>query len=328
MPIWGRVKHKDDRQCACVLPYICSACLGDAFLIRVEGLKKRFQNVTAVDGLSMEIPTGSVFAFLGTNGAGKSTTISCMTTSLPFDEGSIVINGNTVGKDDERIRRDIGVVFQQSLLDPLATPLENLRLRAGFYGLGRKAEARIAELTDLVDLGSFASRRYGLLSGGQKRRVDIARALIHSPSVIFLDEPTAGLDPQSREQVWDAIDTLREEQGLTVFLTTHYMQETENADEVVIIDKGRRIAAGTPAELRAKYSRSVLTIQSSAHASLERTVSELGLDFEARTDVFEIGVESTQDALAVITAHREHIGNFELRHGTMDDVFLSLTGKA
>ncbi|WP_284753224.1 ATP-binding cassette domain-containing protein [Arthrobacter sp. efr-133-R2A-120] len=276
----------------------------------------------------MEIPTGSVFAFLGTNGAGKSTTISCMTTSLPFDEGVIVINGNTIGKDDERIRRDIGVVFQQSLLDPLATPVENLRLRAGFYNLGSKTESRIKELTDLVDLGDFSSRRYGLLSGGQKRRVDIARALIHSPSVIFLDEPTAGLDPQSREKVWEAINTLREEQGLTVFLTTHYMQETENADEVVIIDKGRRVAAGTPAELRSQYSRSVLTIQSSAQDRLKRTVTDLGLTFEARTDVLEIDVETAQDALAVITAHREHIGHFELRHGTMDDVFLALTGKA
>ncbi|MEZ2391842.1 ATP-binding cassette domain-containing protein, partial [bacterium RCC_150] len=195
-------------------------------------------------------------------------------------------------------------------------------------GLGRKTEARVKELTALVDLASFASKRYGLLSGGQKRRVDIARALIHSPSVIFLDEPTAGLDPQSREQVWDAINTLREEQGLTVFLTTHYMQETENADEVVIIDNGRRIAAGTPSELRSQYSRSVLTIQSFERASLERTVTELGLSFEERTGAYEIGVESAQDALAVITAHQEHIGDFELRHGTMDDVFLSLTGKA
>ncbi|MFH5879169.1 ATP-binding cassette domain-containing protein [Arthrobacter sp. NA-172] len=299
--------------------------LGGCFLIQVTGLKKTYQNVTAVNGLSMEIPTGSVFAFLGTNGAGKSTTISCMTTNLSFDEGTIVINGNTVGKDDERIRRDIGVVFQQSILDPLASPLENLRMRAGLYGLGSRTESRIRALTDLVDLGDFASRRYGLLSGGQKRRVDIARALIHSPSVLFLDEPTAGLDPQSREQVWTAIDTLREEQGLTVFLTTHYMQETENADEVVIIDKGQQVAAGTPAELRARYSRSVLTIQTQAHEHLARTVTNMGLSFEAKTDVFEIGVANAADALDVIDAHREHIGDFELRHGTMDDVFLSLT---
>ncbi|WP_239536638.1 ABC transporter ATP-binding protein [Arthrobacter roseus] len=288
-------------------------------------MKKTYQNITAVDSLSMEIPTGSVFAFLGTNGAGKSTTISCMTTNLPFDEGSIVINGNTVRTDDERIRRDIGVVFQQSVLDPLATPIENLRMRAGLYGLGNSTESRIRVLTDLVDLGDFSGRRYGLLSGGQKRRVDIARALLHSPSVLFLDEPTAGLDPQSREQVWAAIDTLREEQGLTVFLTTHYMQETENADEVVIIDKGRQVATGTPSELRARYSRSVLTIKTEAHERLARTLTNLGLSFAAKTDVFEIGVASTADALNVIDAHREYMCDFELRHGTMDDVFLALT---
>lgn len=277
----------------------------------------------------MEVPTGSVFAFLGTNGAGKSSTISCMTANLPFDEGVILINGNRVGKDDERIRRDIGVVFQQSLLDPLASPVENLRLRAGFYGLGGKTETRIKELTELVDLGGFASRRYGQLSGGQKRRVDIARALIHSPSVIFLDEPTAGLDPQSREQVWTAISTLREEQGLTVFLTTHYMQETENADEVVIIDKGKRVAAGTPSELRSRFSRSVLSIRSLDHERLEIAVNELGLTFEAKNDVIEICVENAEEALAILAAHNEHIGDFELKHGTMDDVFLSLiTGKA
>lgn len=290
-------------------------------------LKKNYRNVTAVDGLSMDIPSGSVFAFLGTNGAGKSTTISCMTTTLPFDEGSISINGNIVGQDDDRIRRDIGVVFQQSLLDPLATPWENLRMRGGLYNLHGKAEARIRELTELVDLGDFANRRYGLLSGGEKRRVDIARALIHSPSVLFLDEPTAGLDPQSREQVWTAIDTLRDEQGLTVFLTTHYMQETENADEVVIIHKGRQVAAGTPSELRSKYSRSVLTIRTDASNSLGQTATEMGLVFEAKNDVFEVEVPSIHEAMSIIDVHREHILDFEMRHGTMDDVFLAVTAE-
>lgn len=170
-------------------------------MIEVEHLTKRFGSLTAVDDLSFSVTEGELFAFLGTNGAGKSTTISCMTTLLDYDSGRIALAGRERGTDDEAIRRLTGVVFQQSLLDPMLSTEENLAIRCKFYGAPK---SRIGELSDLVDLGEFRARPYGVLSGGQKRRVDIARALLHNPQILILDEPTTGLDPASREQVWDA----------------------------------------------------------------------------------------------------------------------------
>ena len=220
-------------------------------MISVEGLTKKYGQNVAVDDLSFSVENGILFAFLGTNGAGKSTTISCMTTLLAFNSGRITINDKEVGRRDGEIRSDIGIVFQQSLLDPRLTVRENLESRALFYGVSRR---RVNELIDLIDMQGFQGRRYGVLSGGEKRRADIARALLNKPSMLFLDEPTTGLDPQSREQVWSVISQLRTDLGLTVLLTTHYMAETENADRVLVIDHGRSIAEGTPFELRAQYS--------------------------------------------------------------------------
>lgn len=295
-------------------------------MIRVSHLTKRFGAVTAVSDLSFDVPAASVFAFLGTNGAGKSTTISCLTTVATADSGSIEIDGLQVGRDDDAIRRRIGVVFQSSLLDPTLTVRENLRDRAAFYGLGAADRAtRIQMLAEQVDITEFLDRPYGPLSGGQKRRADIARALMHDPVLLFLDEPTAGLDPQSREQVWKTIHALRASQGLTVFLTTHYMEETEEADQIAIINAGELIVQGTPSELRATYSSSFLTVTTHDVEALIRACDGAALACDVSDHVGRIAVPDSASALEFVNAHRELVDDFEFRHGTMDDVFLSVT---
>lgn len=300
--------------------------MGDCCVsIEVAHLRKNYGSFTAVNDLSFAVASGSLFAFLGPNGAGKSTTIGCITTTLTPTSGEIRVDGHDVIKNARAVRGAIGAVFQSSLLDPLLTVRENLRVRAGFYGLTRKeTDARIADLAQLVGLESFLGRRYGRLSGGQKRRADIARALIHDPSVIFLDEPTAGLDPQSREQIWAAIEELRTTRGATIFLTTHYMEETERANNVCIIEKGEIVAEGTPAELRATYSSSILTVRSVDTEAVLKECRHRGLESTVEGDQILIPVESSayaRELLAVMP-----VDDFEFRHGTMDDVFLAVTG--
>ncbi|WP_227928412.1 ATP-binding cassette domain-containing protein [Arthrobacter zhangbolii] len=297
--------------------------------IAVRGLTKRFGRVAAVDDLSFEVEAGSVFAFLGANGAGKSTTISCLTTVLPFDAGTVEVAGHDVVRRGNGVREAIGVVFQDSMLDPILTGRENLQTRARFYSPDKAANnARIQELSRLVGLEDFIDRRYSTYSGGQRRRVDIARALLYSPSIIFLDEPTAGLDPASRAIVWSTIHDLRENQGLTVFLTTHYMEETEEADRVCVIEKGRIIADGTPTTLRAQYSRSVLSITSADPGALRMLARETGVDvIGGEANMVRLAVERSDTARELLAEHGGNVLDFEFRHGTMDDVFLALTGR-
>lgn len=292
--------------------------------LQVHELRKDYRGFTAVHNLSFTVESGSLFAFLGANGAGKSTTIGCITTALTPTAGTIVVAGHDAATEAVQVRRSIGAVFQSSLLDPLLTIRENIESRARLYGLDRRTiKRRTKKLSSLVGLESILDRRYGPLSGGQKRRADIARALIHSPSVLFLDEPTAGLDPQSRQHIWNTIEELRRNQGMTVFLTTHYMEETERADRVCIIDRGRIVADGTPADLRAQHSSSVLTISSQDRVDLRAACAQRGLTFADRGDRIELFVQSSDHA-------RELLGqlepdDFEFRHGTMDDVFLAVT---
>lgn len=296
--------------------------------IEVEGLTKRYRSVTAVDDLSFTVPDGIAFAFLGANGAGKSTTINCLTTVLPFDAGKVRVAGDDVARRGARVRGRIGVVFQDSILDPVLTVRENLRLRATLAQIDRaRIDGRIAELSRLISLGSFIDRRYGKLSGGQRRRVDIARALLHEPSILFLDEPTAGLDPASRAIVWDTVHELREQTGLTVFLTTHYMEETEEADRVCVIDQGRIVADGTPAKLRAQYSRSVLTVVSSDPAGLVAVAEQRGGVPKREGERVVVTVPDARIAQTILAVHGDAVLDFEFRHGRMDDVFLALTGR-
>ncbi len=275
----------------------------------VDQLSKQYRDVTAVDDISFEVPPSSVFAFLGTNGAGKSTTINCLTTVLEPTSGTLTVAGHDAATEGDGVRRAIGVVFQESLLDNVLTVRENLALRALPYLPTKSAiKDRIETLSDLIELGDFIDRRYGKLSGGQKRRADIARALVHDPEILFLDEPTTGLDPASRKVIWQTIHELRERTGLTVFLTTHYMEETEEADRVCIIDRGKLIADGTPSELRAKHSSSILTLTTASGMEQRRVQGSA----EARRILAELG---------------DDVLDFEFRHGRMDDVFLALTGR-
>lgn len=299
-----------------------------ATAISVKNLQKSFGNVKAVNNISFEVKQGSVFAFLGPNGAGKSTTINCLTTIIAPSDGEATINGNLLGRDDNRIRKDIGVVFQSSLLDPTLTVRENLTYRASFYSLGKNVHERIEELSKLIDLDSFIDRPYGPLSGGQKRRADIARALLHNPLILFLDEPTAGLDPKSREQVWQTIYQLQTSIGLTVFLTTHYMEETERADDVYVISNGVRVASGSPQELRATFSRNELRIEALDAKAFERLLAKDNIKYEMHKGGFVIATNDSASALQILKSYEGKYIDFEFRHGNMDDVFLSLTDDA
>lgn len=297
--------------------------------IEVEGLVKSYRAVRAVDGVSFEVPDGQLFAFLGANGAGKSTTIGCLTTLLQADAGSMRVAGNDVRTHAEQVRAAIGVVFQGSLMDDALSVRENLRLRATLSRVPRRRfAARLAELSALIELDEFLDRPYGRLSGGQRRRADIARALLHEPAILFLDEPTAGLDPASRVAVWSAVARLRRDHGLTVFLTTHYMEETEEADEVCIIDAGRLVARGTPTQLRAQHSRSILSITTADPAALLRSSGDRRDGVQIDGDVVRLPVADAAEARRILAANGDAVIDFEYRHGRMDDVFLAVTGRA
>lgn len=284
-------------------------------ILRVRDLVQVFGGTTAVDGLSFEVRRGEIFAFLGENGAGKTTTISCLTGILRPSSGEIEIGG------DGATAEKIGVVFQQSVLDPLLSARENLRTRGRLYpGVGA---ARIEEVIERIGITDFADRRYGVLSGGEKRRTDIARALLHDPELLFLDEPTAGLDPRSRRQVWDTINTLRDEGGLSVFLTTHYMEETELADSVLIIDHGREVARGTPMQLRARHTRTNLILRSHDPEALRRQLP--GRETLVDGDRLRVTVDSGLEAARLATS-LDGVLDVEIRHGSMDEVFLAVTG--
>ena len=293
--------------------------------ISVKNLVEQYGQIPVVQNISFDVPTGSVFAFLGTNGAGKSTTINCIVTTLQPTSGEIYVLGKKIGKDDVIIKQNIGVVFQSSILDPLLTVRENVKIRSSFYAGSINFGDRIKELIDIIDMEEFIDRRYGTLSGGQKRRADIARALYHNPSILFLDEPTTGLDPKSRETVWRLIRELQKKQGKTVFLTTHYMEETENADNVVIINKGSIVSTGTPQQLRAQYSQNILRIEAKDPDKLSIILTKQKIIYKiVEGGIFVIHPPSSESALGILHLIKSDIIDFEFRHGNMDDVFLKL----
>lgn len=286
-----------------------------AAVLKVRNLVKKYGDHIAVDSLSFDVEKGSIFAFLGENGAGKTTTISCLTGIIEPTSGDIDILG------EGSPAQSIGVVFQQSVLDPLLTARENLEMRARLYpGVKKK---RIDDLIGRIGITDFENRRYGLLSGGEKRRTDIARALLHDPVLLILDEPSSGLDPRSRHQVWETINSLRDDSGLTVFLTTHYMEETEFADDVLIIEGGQEVASGTPMELRARYSPTQLILRSDHPADLAEQLRGHNpiIDGDRIRVVVNDGLEAARLAVSL-----DHVVDVEIRHGSMDQVFLRLTG--
>ncbi|MDR2895722.1 MAG: ABC transporter ATP-binding protein [Propionibacteriaceae bacterium] len=300
-------------------------------IIEANELRVSYGSVRAVKDITFSVDEGAFFAFLGANGAGKSTTISCLTTLLRPTSGRIIVAGSELGRANDAIRRSIGVVFQSALLDPRLTVRENLELRARIHGLKAiDCQSRIEELSGLLAMSSFMDRQYRRLSGGQKRRADIARAMIHRPSLLFLDEPTAGLDPRSREQVWKAIADVRGHEGMTVFLTTHYMEETERADMVNVIERGQIIATGTPSHLRQKYSHGRLLLyvhNVPAVLSILNQSLPPGSVTAPRVpgDPIVASLQSTRQVKWVLPYVLEYIDDFEFKHGSMDDVFLALT---
>ena len=293
-------------------------------VIEISHLTKSFGEVKAVDDLSFHVARGELFAFLGVNGAGKSTTISIMCGTLSKDGGKVIVNGNDVDDGVAAITRDIGVVFQNSVLDGALTVRDNLASRAALYGItGKAAAARIDELAGLLDFGNIVNRTLGKLSGGQRRRIDVARALIHRPKILILDEPTTGLDPQTRKTLWEVIGECRRRDGMTVFLTTHYMEEAADADYVVILDAGKIVAKGTPLELKNAYTGDFITVYNPDNEAVGR----LGLPVENIRDAVRIAVKNTAEARDLIVAHPELFSDFEITKGKMDDVFLAVTGK-
>ena len=297
-------------------------------IIEVTGLKKAYGPVQAVQGLDFYVERGKLFAFLGPNGAGKSTTIDILCTLLRPDAGEVLVDGHRLGAEDAAIRESIGVVFQDHLLDPLLTVEENIRVRGGLYPASRgslnEAVARAASTADVKD---FLKRPYGKLSGGQKRRADIAHALINTPKVLFLDEPTTGLDPQTRKSVWDSIRTLQREAGLTVFLTTHYMEEAAEADYVVVIDNGSIAARGTPSALKEEYASDLLRLVPADEAALLGALSAAKVAYTRVANQVVVKIPSTLQALPLLDAVKPYLAGFEVSNGTMDDAFIGITGK-
>ena len=293
-------------------------------MIKIEGLRKSFGEVKAVDDLSFEVREGELFAFLGVNGAGKSTTINIICGQLEKDSGSVSVGGYDLDKNGLKVKSTIGVVFQGSHLDRALSVYDNLKSRASLYGIvGKAFEERLSELALLLDFKDLLKRTVGKLSGGQRRRIDIARALLHRPRILILDEPTTGLDPQTRRLLWDVIEGLRKNEGVTVLLTTHYMEEAAEADYVVIIDGGRKVASGTPLALKNAYTGDFITL----YGVKEEDAAALGVPYEAVSDAYRLSVESTEAATALILAHPEIFTDYEITKGKMDDVFLAATGK-
>ena len=292
-------------------------------IIKIDHLYKNYGEVKAVQDLSFRVKKGELFAFLGLNGAGKSTTISIMCGQLKKDGGRVEINGKNLDENPDEIKRELGVVFQNSVLDKPISVRENLKTRAALYGIcGEAFEQRMAELTDTFELSDILNRPVGKLSGGQKRRVDVARALLHKPSILILDEPTTGLDPQTRKTVWNIIDDLRKSEGMTVFLTTHYMEEAADADYIVILDSGKIAAEGTPLELKNQFTGDYIYLYAE-----EDAVGRLGKPYDSVGDGFRVAVRDTAEATDLILKHPEVFVDYEIVKGKMDDVFLNATGK-
>lgn len=293
-------------------------------IIEIEHLKKSFKDVKAVDDLSFTVREGELFAFLGVNGAGKSTTISIICGQLRKDSGKVIVDGCDIDKDIDAPKKGLGVVFQTSGLDKQLSIYENLRSRAALYGIfGKNFEEKLKVLCELLDLKEILKRPVGKLSGGQSRRVDIARAIIHDPKILILDEPTTGLDPQTRKNIWNVIEKLRRERGVTVLLTTHYMEEAADADYVVIIDSGKISAKGTPLELKNSYTGDFITIYGAA----EEDIKKFGFTYEHIRDAVRIAVPNTAAATDLIVKYPELFSDYEITKGKMDDVFIAVTGK-
>ena len=292
-------------------------------ILRITNVSKSFGKVKAVNNISFKVKKGEMFAYLGVNGAGKSTTISMICGTLKKDSGSILVCGEDIEKDSNYIKNKIGVVFQNSVLDQTLSVYENLKYRASLYDItGNEFKKRFEELSKMFELNEIKSQKIKTLSGGQRRRVDIARAIIHNPEFLILDEPTTGLDPNTRKKLWNIIRDLRETNGMTVFLTTHYMEEAADADFIIIIEKGKIITEGTPLDLKNKYAKDTIAIYNVE----ENDVMKLKLPYTKIRDGFKLEVDNTSVATDLIIKNKDIFKDYEIIKGKMDDVFLNATG--
>lgn len=293
-------------------------------IIEIKNLHKSFKDVKAVQDLSFRVKKGELFAFLGLNGAGKSTTISIMCGEIPKDSGEVVIDGISIDKNMDKVKAQLGAVFQYSCMDKVLSVYDNLKTRASLYKITGKAfDERIEELDKLLEIKYLLKRTFGKLSGGEKRRIDIARALLNNPKILILDEPTTGLDPQTRKLVWNAIEKLRNEKQMTIFLTTHYMEEASEADYIVILDSGKIVGEGTPVDLKNKYTGDFITLYNID----EENVKKLNIPYKKNKNNYRLEVDSTKIATELILKFPEIFVDYEIVKGNMDDVFLSVTGK-
>ena len=297
-------------------------------IIEVRNFTKAFGDQLAVDNISFDVDEGSVFAFLGPNGAGKTTTINTLCTILEKTSGSLTIAGHDVNADQAKVRRDIGIVFQESTLDTNLTVEENLSLHCEFYRVPKEEiRERIGFALDLVGLLDRQKAMVKTLSGGMKRRVEIARGLVHFPKVLFLDEPTTGLDPQTRANIWDYICTVQKQKKMTIFMTTHYMDEAEICDKVAIIDHGKLVAFDTPSQLKRMHTSDIVNIKTSDGIGLREYLRQNEIPYSEKDDLFMVQSRSIAVTLDLLSQRKDSIIDFEVHKGTLNDVFIAITGK-
>ena len=297
-------------------------------IIQVEHFSKKYGDFTAVDDISFTVEEGSIFAFLGPNGAGKSTTINTLCTILDKTEGTLIINGHDASRERALVRRDIGIVFQDSTLDAQMTVEENLKYHCSFYRVPKsEVRERISFALDLVELTQWRRAAVGSLSGGMKRRAEIARGLVHDPKVLFLDEPTTGLAPQTRANVWEYIQRLQKQKNMTIFLTTHYMDEAEVCSKVVIMDHGKIVAHDTPEHLKHQYTGTEVDVVCTQTEPLESALQERDVPYRKVENKLMFHTKKASAALDILSAHRGEITDFEVKNGTLNEVFLAITGK-
>lgn len=297
-------------------------------IIEVKNFTKKYGDFTAVNDISFTVEEGTIFAFLGPNGAGKSTTINTLCTIFEKTSGTLLIDGKNITTQKSEVRSTIGVVFQDSTLDSKMTIDENLKMHCVFYSIPKKeVEERILFVLNLVDLLGERKKLVGSLSGGMKRRVEIARGLIHYPKVLFLDEPTTGLDPQTRAHIWEYIVKLQKERNITIFLTTHYMEEAEICNKIAIIDGGIIVAHDTPYALKKEFTKDKAYITTKKGDELEQLLSQYKLKYIKKESYYKVDAENINLLLQVLSLQKENITDIEIKKGTFNDVFLEITGK-
>ena len=297
-------------------------------IIEVNDFVKSYGDVKAVKGISFYVEEGKLFSFLGPNGAGKSTTIDTLCTLMDFDSGNIVIDSYDLRQDAQEIRQSIGVVFQSSVLDDQLTVKENLFTGAEFYSKNKKSiKSMVDEASEVTGLSEFFNRPYGKLSGGQRRRADIANALLHKPKILFLDEPTTGLDPQTRVIIWETIKKLQAESGMTIFLTTHYMEEATESDYIIVIDHGEIAAKGTAAELKSQYSSDMLRVIPNNEEGLREQLTSMKIDYTMMGNEFRIRLAHTVDSFPILDKCRPYVASYQVIQGTMDEAFIGIVGR-